>query len=190
MFYGKIEIMWLFYSCWPSVPIGLTMHSDISDQAMIFYVFRLSWSTVPARLTNTKNPDFFGQDFCLYRLLIDLSPNIFIVCDLGIILSSIASANAPPSSLLCQPATSNWEQNIVECVLYLFSNTSRISCCSILLVFISSHSSRISRSHLSYCLILCLYVPCILESSSSDSKSGSQIYLTFSPLLHASTPSA
>ena len=133
----------------------------------------------------------FNQDsFIYYRLLIDLSPSIFIICDFGTILSSMASANAPPPSLLCHPPTSNCEHNIVECILYLFSNTSNISCCSMLLVLTNSHSSRIRRSHFSYCLILFLYVPCILDSSNSDNKSGSRIYLTFSPLLHASTPSA
>ena len=108
----------------------------------------------------------FNQDpFIYYRLLIDLSPSIFIVCDFGTILSSMASANAPPPSLLCHPPTSNCEHNIVECILYLFSNTSNISCCSMLLVLTNSHSSRIRRSHFSYCLILFLYVPCILDSS-------------------------
>ena len=173
-----------FRLCWPTIPISLinqhcSQHSDYPDQ-----LFRWIWSI-------TKSWLLFNQDpFIYYRLLIDLSPSIFIVCDFGTILSSMASANAPPPSLLCHPPTSNCEHNIVECILYLFSNTSNISCCSMLLVLTNSHSSRIRRSHFSYCLILFLYVPCILDSSNSDNKSGSRIYLTFSPLLHASTPSA
>ena len=45
--------------------------------------------------------------FFVYLLLIDLSPKIFIVCDLDIILSIIASAKASPPSSLRHPVTPN-----------------------------------------------------------------------------------
>lgn len=139
----------LFRLSWPSIPTDLinyyfSLNSDGVDQT-----FRWPWPS--------KNPDCkISVRTYFYLLLIDLSPLIFIVCDFDTILSNIASANAPPPSLLCHPATSNWEHRIVECTRYLFSNTSRISCCSMLFVVTNSHSSNIKRSHLSYCLILFL----------------------------------
>ena len=78
--------------------------------------------------------------------------------------------------------------NIEETILLGmgFSSTSKISCCSIL----NNHSSIINKSHLSYCLISFLYVPCILDNSNSANKSGNRTYFTRYPLLHASTPYA
>lgn len=154
---------------------NLCDHIDYSAQ--VDQSFRLSWPTIPMNLINNEIPILVKSGFFFYRLLIDLSPSIFIVCDFGIILSIIASANAPPPSLLCHPPTLNCEHNIVECILYLFSNTSNISWCSMLLVLTNSHSSRIRRLHFSYCLILFLYVPCILDNSNLDNKSGSRIYV-------------
>ena len=126
---------------------------------LVDHSFRLGWPSVPMFLTNQpfrwtwppKNPACSSTArIFVYLLLIDLSPRIFIACDFDTILSIIASAKVPLPSLLCHPATSNWEQNAVEWIRYFFSSVSRISSCSALLVPTNSPSSSIKRSHFIY----------------------------------------
>lgn len=63
--------------------------------------------------------------------LIDLLPLIWMKYEFAVILSNIASAIALLPKFSCHPCGINCEANIVEWVLYLNSNNSKISdCCS------------------------------------------------------------
>lgn len=55
----------------------------------------------------------YSSDISAMHCCMDTSPFSFILYDPGIMRSIMASATAPPSSWLCQPDTSNWEQKIV-----------------------------------------------------------------------------